>query len=201
MTGFDPLTQSLELAKALCRLGRRKDIKPACAARMAWQLWLIREQPGTEVADVGCNTGVLSLYLAQLGYRVTGFDLEDKHLEVARRGLVDCRPAWDNLNYKLGDAKALPVLANTFDWAICTEVIEHIPHPVTVFHELVRVVKPGGRVYMSTPYEDLASDPSHVNKFAHGNIVKLAESAGQQVEFCCSADLYKYLHWTMTIRK
>lgn len=51
----------------------------------------------------------------------------------------------------VGSAALLPFAARTFDGAICTEVLEHLPEPEACLAEIRRVLKPGGRVYVTTP--------------------------------------------------
>lgn len=50
-----------------------------------------------------------------------------------------------------GDAMVLPFADEVFDWIVCTEVLEHIPHPQHALAEFHRVLKPGGQAYITTP--------------------------------------------------
>jgi len=47
---------------------------------------------------------------------------------------------------------AIPFKDNVFDTVICTQVIEHVPRPWLVVHEIYRVLKEGGHLLLSTPF-------------------------------------------------
>ena len=158
------------------RLMNRGDLRPDTRERMAWQLWLITERAGTRAVDVGCNTGVLTLYMAQLGYDMTGVDQSEPALEVARRGAADSPSA--RCRYVKSDATDLPFGRDHFDWGICTECLEHLEKPVAALRELVRVVKPGGTVYVSTPRDGLIYDPTHCQVFSRERMTEVARAAG-----------------------
>lgn len=60
---------------------------------------------------------------------------------------------WQNQGLDLvSDITAIPVPDASFDAVLCTEVIEHVPDPVAALHELVRVLKPGGRIIITAPF-------------------------------------------------
>jgi SAM-dependent methyltransferase len=59
------------------------------------------------------------------------------------------------------DAADIPVPDSTFDAALCTEVLEHVPDPIAVVRELARILKPGGRLLLSAPL-GLHQEPYHL---------------------------------------
>jgi SAM-dependent methyltransferase len=60
--------------------------------------------------------------------------------------------AWDYSGLDtIGDLVSLPFAANTFDAAVCMQVLEHVPEPLRVLQEICRVLRPGGRLFLSAP--------------------------------------------------
>lgn len=103
--------------------------------------------PGMRVLDVACGTGVVSRAAARragAGAQVVGVDLGEAMLEVARReGVPDGGAAID---YRQGDALALPVEDATFDVAVCQHGMQFFPDRPAALGEMVRAVRPGGVV-------------------------------------------------------
>lgn len=100
------------------------------------------------VLDVGCGAGLLSEAMAQAGARVTAIDLAPNLLKVARlHGLesdikVDYR---ETSVESLADASPA-----TFDAVTCMEMLEHVPDPASIIEACARLLKPGGRLFIST---------------------------------------------------
>lgn len=121
------------------------DINPL---RVDW----IREQAGTlqgrKVLDVGCGGGLLSEALATEGAEVTGIDLADEPLQVAR---LHGRESGVHVQYENTSAEthagAHPA---QYDLVVCMELLEHVPDPASVVQACAALVKPGGLVYLST---------------------------------------------------
>ena len=100
------------------------------------------------VADVGCGGGLLSEALARAGARVTGIDLGEKLIEVARLHLYESGLAVD---YRVQSSAELAAgEAGAFDAVCCMELIEHVPDPAALVKDLAALLKPGGRLFMST---------------------------------------------------
>lgn len=106
-------------------------------------LKLIGPVSGKRVLDVGCGEGVLSVRLAQAGADVTGLDNERRMLAAARRRADE---AGQKVALVEGDARSLPFADNTFDIVVAVTVLCFVAEPVRAFHEMARVLRPGGRL-------------------------------------------------------
>lgn len=114
---------------------RRIDLLHRCAQAAA----------GDRVLEVGCGAGHVLARFA--GCDRTGVDLSPAMLTRARARLgADVR-------LLRGSAEALPLDDATCDVVLCTEVLEHVPHPGRAIAELMRVAAPGARVVVSIPNE------------------------------------------------
>jgi 2-polyprenyl-6-hydroxyphenyl methylase/3-demethylubiquinone-9 3-methyltransferase len=103
---------------------------------------------GKRVLDVGCGGGLLSEGMAALGAEVTGIDLSDKPLGVARLHLLE---SGQKVDYRKISAEALAdELPEHFDVVTCMEMLEHVPNPSSTITACARMVKPGGQVFFST---------------------------------------------------
>ena len=112
--------------------------------------WIDRHSslPGRRVLDVGCGGGILAESMAALGADVTGIDLSDKALGVARLHLFESH---QKVNYELVSAEEYAERhPGSFDVVTCLEMLEHVPDPASTIAACARLVKPGGDVYFST---------------------------------------------------
>jgi 2-polyprenyl-6-hydroxyphenyl methylase/3-demethylubiquinone-9 3-methyltransferase len=104
--------------------------------------------PGKEVIDIGCGGGLLSEGMATLGTHVTGIDLSEKALSVARLHLLESGQRVDYLQVSAeAIAKDRPA---SFDAVTCMEMLEHVPDPASIVNACALLVKPGGQVFFST---------------------------------------------------
>ncbi len=100
--------------------------------------------PGLEVVDIGTGTGALLPLLAATGARVTAVDASDAML--ARARALCAREGLDDVVFETADIQALPFAADRFDAAYCSMVLHHVARPERAIAEMVRVVRPGGKV-------------------------------------------------------
>jgi 2-polyprenyl-6-hydroxyphenyl methylase/3-demethylubiquinone-9 3-methyltransferase len=103
---------------------------------------------GKEVIDIGCGGGLLSEGMAALGAKVTGIDLGEKALTVAKLHLFE---SGHTIDYRLISAEAMALqMPASFDIVTCLEMLEHVPDPASVVQACASLVKPGGQVFFST---------------------------------------------------
>ncbi len=103
---------------------------------------------GKHVLDIGCGGGILSESMAQRGALVTGIDLSDKALGIARLHLLE---SGHNVDYqKVSTEEFADQAAGRFDVVTCMEMLEHVPHPASTIAACAALVKSGGHVFFST---------------------------------------------------
>lgn len=101
-----------------------------------------------KVVDVGCGGGILAEALAHRGAEVTGIDMGEAPLAVARLHALETGAQVD---YRCITAEDLAEqAAGSYDIVTCLEMLEHVPDPSSVVNACAKLVKPGGDVYFST---------------------------------------------------
>ncbi|GAB4125565.1 MAG: bifunctional 2-polyprenyl-6-hydroxyphenol methylase/3-demethylubiquinol 3-O-methyltransferase UbiG [Sideroxydans sp.] len=103
---------------------------------------------GKTVLDVGCGGGILSEALAGAGASVTGIDLADKSLNVARLHLLESGRQVEYRKIAVEDLAA--ERPGHYDVVTCMEMLEHVPDPAAVVRACAQLAKPGGHVFFST---------------------------------------------------
>jgi SAM-dependent methyltransferase len=106
-----------------------------------------RIRSGQSVLDVGCGTGVAALTAARAGAKVRGLDLTPALIEQARKHAT---LAGLDIEFREGDAEALPYENSTFDVVISQFGHMFAPRPDVAVAEMLRVLKPGGTIAFST---------------------------------------------------
>lgn len=117
--------------------------------RLEW----IREQAGgslqgRQVIDVGCGGGILAEALAGAGATVTGIDLADKSLQVARLHALDTGAQVHYEQIAVEDMAARQ--PGHFDVVVCMEMLEHVPDPASVVRACAQLARPGATLTFST---------------------------------------------------
>ncbi len=103
---------------------------------------------GKTVLDVGCGGGILAESMAARGATVTGIDLGDKPLKVAKLHLLE---SGQQVDYRLIAAEDFArERPHSFDVVTCMEMLEHVPDPAATVRACATLVKPDGWVFFST---------------------------------------------------
>ncbi len=103
---------------------------------------------GKRTLDVGCGGGILAEAMARAGATVTGIDLSDKALAVARLHQLE---SGVDVDYRLSAAETLAAEAPaSFDVVTCMELLEHVPDPASTVAACAKLVKIGGLAVFST---------------------------------------------------
>ena len=103
---------------------------------------------GKQIVDIGCGGGILAEALAQRGALVTGIDMAEQSLKVARLHLHESDL---EIDYQLSTAEAFAEQnAAGFDVVTCLEMLEHVPDPAAIIDAAVRLLKPDGCLILST---------------------------------------------------
>ena len=101
-----------------------------------------------KVLDVGCGAGLLSEAMAREGAQVTALDLAPELIDVARLHLLESELQVD---YRLVSVEELAAQApGSFDAITCMEMLEHVPDPGSVLRACASLLKPGGKLFVST---------------------------------------------------
>jgi len=97
-----------------------------------------------------------------------------------------------------GDINSLPIPNESFDYVLCTEVLEHVPEPIKAIKELVRICKKGGKIIITTPFTSgIHQEPHH---FYSGFSPYFYEYVGklynlQIKDFKSQGDFFKLMSW------
>jgi len=103
---------------------------------------------GQKILDIGCGGGLLAEGLAKAGATVTGIDMAEQSLQVARLHALESQLSID---YQCIPAEQFAQEhAAQFDVVTCLEMLEHVPDPSAIVQAAADAVKPGGYVFFST---------------------------------------------------
>ena len=103
---------------------------------------------GLRLVDVGCGGGILAEAMAQRGATVTGIDMGEAPLSVAKLHLAE---SGADVTYLRSTAEELAEKeAGAFDVVCCLEMLEHVPDPGSVISACAAMAKPGSSLYFST---------------------------------------------------
>lgn len=102
---------------------------------------------GLQVLDVGCGGGILSESMAKLGATVTGIDVVEKNIGIAR---AHARASGVDVTYRQQTASALAAEGATFDVVLNMEVVEHVADLDAFMADCCALVRPGGTMFVAT---------------------------------------------------
>jgi len=103
---------------------------------------------GKSVLDVGCGGGILTESMAKRGAIVTGIDLGNEVLEVAKLHKLESKL---DITYHCKSAEDFAKLHPAqFDVITCLELLEHVPNPKSIINACYELAKPGAKLFFST---------------------------------------------------
>jgi 2-polyprenyl-3-methyl-5-hydroxy-6-metoxy-1,4-benzoquinol methylase len=115
--------------------------------------WMCAQVGGPDVLDVGCSQGIASILLAREGHRVIGIDREHEPIRAARERLdQEEAQVRERVEFRVGEGRAVGFPDGSFDAVLLGEVLEHQLDPGKLLDEARRVLRPGGRIVITTPY-------------------------------------------------
>lgn len=143
-TLYEPMNNSLSKIDEILQ----READPAFARRAKIIFENLNLSGREKILEVGCGRGfyLKTLITAWPDLQVTGLDLNEKYLAVAKKFLGNSK-----VKLARGDATKLPFKANSFDRIIATEILEHIPDDEKALEEMYRVLKPGGIAMITVP--------------------------------------------------
>jgi 2-polyprenyl-3-methyl-5-hydroxy-6-metoxy-1,4-benzoquinol methylase len=124
---------------------------------------------GDSVLDIACGDGFGTDTIAGRDITITGADIDCEAVEEARR----LHPKRDNMNFEVEDVLGLSYADSTFDVVLSMETIEHVPDETMYLEEIRRVLRPGGRLVLSTPQNSFGAVPFNGNHFKEYSLKEL----------------------------
>jgi len=153
----------------------------------SYTLRLVPRNGHLKILDAGCGTVINSVYMQNLGHRMTGCDISSVALKKFRQRLPGREAVKCNLN------QSLPFSEKKYDLVFASEVIEHLHDPLFFATECYRILKPGGMLLLSTPnsafwiYRLFAlfgktlselQHPGHIRFFSKASLMGILRKAG-----------------------
>lgn len=112
---------------------------------------------GLQVLDAGSGNGGIGIAFSKRGAEVEGVDIEEELVAISKKEAEEHK---SNAHFLWYEGTTLPFPDATFDVALSVSVIEHVDTPVRYFSEILRVLKPGGVLYLAFPNR-LAPQETH----------------------------------------
>ncbi|MFW9888193.1 MAG: class I SAM-dependent methyltransferase [Candidatus Thorarchaeota archaeon] len=166
-------------------------------------------EPSGHILDAGCGSGVVSRALIDNGFQVTGIDISQKMIGIARQRIPDAE-------FIVGDMTALEFDNETFDGIVSTYAVFHIPRTMhfSLFQDFHRLLKKGGALLFSIgsketdgtdgvwEWEEFQSVPMFWSYYPPSKTVELLESAGFQIVFSRNVEQAgETHHWILASAK
>jgi len=143
--------------------------------RVKWTLEHV--PPGASVLEVGCQDGGVTRYLADRAGSVTAIDVSQHYLDRAKANLKE----YDNITFHRAEGTTYQD-TQKYDVIVATELIEHVMDPVALIANLMRMVKRGGSILITTPLGWPDTEGEHINEFESADEVLdlLSQAVGDE---------------------
>jgi len=139
-------------------------------------MWL--SESCDNILEIGCSAGYFTKYLSQIGRQVYGIDINSEHIAQAAR-------RYPFIAFQVADASRLPFKSESFDLVVMLEVIEHVGNEEQTIAEIHRVLKPSGKLLISTPNTGLFTflDPFNVKLWFRQRLPLIAALASGMARY------------------
>ena len=126
-------------------------------------------EDGTRVVDLGCGQGTFLYALSRLWVNVElwGVDISRKAIEWAQNRIGD------RVRFEKADVTDTHLIGDHFDYVVASEIMEHLDRPEDLIKEAYRLLKPGGKLILTVPFEDRIPSSDHVWEFNYKDIEKM----------------------------
>ncbi len=163
------------------------DINPL---RLNYIMQYVGTLAGKFVLDVGCGGGILSESMAANSAKVTGIDMSQEALNVAKLHLYESEL---DVDYKCITVEELADKnPASFDVVTCMEMLEHVPNPASVVAACHKLVKPGGYLFFSTLNRN-AKSYLHAIIGAEYILQMLPKGTHDYQKFICPSELVTWI--------
>ena len=136
---------------------------------------MVDQARGPRILDVGCSEGVLEILLAREGFNVTGVDINAEALAFARDLLAqEPEEVRARVRFLHGDLAQARLLDDRFDTLVMGEILEHLEDPQTLLNRSLDLIRPDGRVIITTPF-GYHPDEDHRQTFCLSDFIALAK--------------------------
>jgi len=102
----------------------------------------------SEVLDIACGTGIVSLGLAKYVKQIIAIDLSEKMIKVAKNKTIEKKIT--NIEFKVADAYQLNYPENSFDIILLFNTLHIVQEPVSVLNKIYNLLKPSGKLIIAT---------------------------------------------------
>jgi ubiquinone/menaquinone biosynthesis C-methylase UbiE len=111
---------------------------------------------GSRVLEVAPGPGFFAIELAKLGdFKITGLDISRAFVQIASE---NARKACVEVEFRLGDASAMPFESGAFDFVYCAAAFKNFSEPIKALDEMHRVLRPGGEAVVADLRKDVSLD-------------------------------------------
>ena len=136
---------------------------------------MVDQARGPRILDLGCSEGVLEILLARKGFNVTGVDINAEALAFARDLLArEPEEVRSRVRFVHGDLAQARLLDDRFDTLVMGEILEHLEDPQTLLNRSLDLIRPDGRVIITTPF-GYHPDEDHRQAFCLSDFIALAK--------------------------
>lgn len=148
--------------------------------------------PNKKLLDIGCGVGTVSFYAASIGLIVKGIDISSRAINLAyksKRALELTR-----VSFKIADVvDPSEYSENTYDYAICSEVIEHVVNDTQLLNNIFKALKANGLLIVSTPLisaplykwgylDEFETEVGHLRRYSRSKLTKMLKTNGFEIE-------------------